>query len=146
MHVKKLTSDKVTIIYIVIALFLSLIGTILEFLAILDTKFKMTGILGDLFYLYLFIIESALFIACLYFYFKESPKYFSFNLVGAILAIVGSVLNVLTIFAHFLLSLPPLSEEPYASSWTLWNDISFIVIIGILSIPFVIQARKRISL
>ena len=62
------------------------------------------------------------------------------------LAIVGSILNILTICAHFLLSLPPISEEPYASSWSIWNDISFIIIIGLISIPFIIQVRKNISL
>lgn len=145
MNLSKPTSLKLNLMYIVLALILSLFGLFLELLAIFDTNFKMTGILGNLFYLYLFIIESALFITCLYFYFKENHKYFSFNLVGAILAVVGSVLNILTIFAHFLLSIPPISEEPYASSWSVWNDISFIIIIGLLSIPFIIQVRKNIS-
>ena len=123
-------SKGIHFVNIILLTTLSLGGFILELLAVLDSKFKITGVLGDLFYVYLFLIESLIFLTCLFYFLKDSPKYYSYNLVGTMLAIVGTVLNVLTVFAHFLLSIPPLSEEPYVSSWTIWNDLSLIIVVG----------------
>lgn len=137
---------KLQFIYLLVALLLSIFGTFLELLVNFDSRYKVVGVVGDLFYLYLFVIETAFFGTSLYYYSKSSPKYYSFELAGAVLSVVGSILNILSILGHLLLSLPPISASPYQGSWSFWNEISLITMIGILSLPFLIKIRKNITL
>ena len=142
MEIDKFNKDQTfQIANIVLLLILSLIGELFEILANFNPNNKFPGITGDPFYLYYFLIESIVFASSLAYYFKHSSKYFSFMLVGSMLAIVGMILNILTITSHFLLSLPPISD-PAFSGWSIWNDDLVAVVMGLLALPFIMKVKK----
>ena len=142
MGINKSKYLKLDILNLFLLFLLSILGFSLEFVAIFNSKFKLIGILGDLFYFYIFLIEFFIFGSSFFYYYKNSPKYISFYLVGALLAIVGSVLNILTLVSHVLLFLPPISDKAYTNGWSITNDLSLILLLGLLSLPFIIRIRR----
>lgn len=132
---KKYNNLKIEIYYIILLLLLSALGSLFEFLAIIDKNFKIDGILGDVFYLYLFLMETLIFSITLIYYFKNSHRFISFYVLGIFIAILGAVLNILTILANFLYQ--SFINKTYGTN--IWQDVSLIILLGILSVPLLIH-------
>ena len=137
-----LYSRKIILFYLITVLIISITGSVLELFAIFNNTFKMVGITGNIFYLYVFLLETVLFSTALILNLQKSNKFFSYFIIGAAISLVISILNILIVLTHLLLIIYPISSSEYNYE-VLVKEFSLIIIIGLFSTPFIILFKKN---
>lgn len=123
---------------------LSIFGALLELNAIFNPSFKISGILGDIWYLYLYIMEIIILCISFYlYYYKNSYKYVKFYILGLLWAVLGMILNILSIIENLFLYIEPFGVNQYGSTWEIWNNISLFVVIGLLAVPLLVAREYQ---
>ena len=141
MTMNMLYSKKIILFYLIIVLTISIIGSLLEFVVIFDKSFGMIGITGNIFYLYVLMLEVVIFSSGFVLFIRNSNKFISYLIVGAAIAVIISILNILIILTHLLLMMYPIYSSEYSFN-LLIKEFSLILIIGLLSFPFILVFKK----
>lgn len=126
--------------YLVILIFISLAGFLLEFYSIFINRISLLGITNNIFYFYVLFLETILFLYSFYLFRGKNQKFVGYVFIGSSIAIIVGILNLLIASTHLLLFLEPISDPNYSIS-SIISELSVIIIIGIFSVPLILKLK-----
>ena len=109
--------------------------TLFELFFILNSQVNpFLGITGNIFYFYMSLVSTLVFLLAIKSGLTHSPKSESFVLGGTIILIVIACYSILQLLISILNAIPPINTN-YDINLSLISHLSFIVLIAVLALP-----------